>query len=80
MVLVSASNRFQLTLSNSEALAFNNGDVGLMSEAVKQSGYASGVGEDIIPFFESPVGGDQQGRALVAAVDHFVEEVGGAGS
>ena len=75
---LSASNRFQLALSDSKALAFNDGDVGVMSEPVQQSGDAGGVSEDIIPVFECSVGCDQQGRAFVAAIDHFVKQVGGA--
>jgi len=76
---VCASNRLQLTLADSKALAFYDGDVGVMSEPVQQRGNAGSVWRDIIPVFECSVGCDQQGGAFVAAVDHFVKQVGGAG-
>jgi hypothetical protein len=52
VTLLSASNRLQLALANSKALAFYDRDVGVMSEPVKQSGDAGGVWEDIVPVLE----------------------------
>ena len=60
-------------------MAFNGSDIGVMGEAVKQGGDGGGVGEDGVPVFEGAVGGQQQGAALVAAVDDFIKQIGGIG-
>jgi hypothetical protein len=75
----SAGGGFQLAFAHAVALTLDQGDIGVVGEAVQQSGDDGGVGEDGIPVFEGTVGGDQQGAAFVAGVDDFVEQVGGLG-
>lgn len=52
--------RLQLAFAQTIALAFQNGHVGVVNQAVEQSAEASGVGEDLIPFLVGLVGGDDQ--------------------
>ena len=58
-------------------MTFQQRDVGMVGQAVEQGGDGGSVGKDGVPFFKISVGGDDNGTALVAAVDHFIEQVGG---
>ena len=49
----------------------------MVSEAIQQSGNASGIGKNLVPFLEGSVGSDNHGTLLVAAVDDLVEKVCG---
>src|SRR5208283_6141120 len=70
---------FHLAFSHAVGIAFEQGDIGMMGEAVQQRGDAGGVGEDGIPFLKGFVGGQDHGVAFVAVVDDFEEQVGGVG-
>ena len=70
---------FQLAFPDAVGCAFNQGDVGMMSEAIQQRGDAGGVGENGVPVFEGLVGGQQNRIAFIAVVNHFEEQVGGVG-
>ena len=50
-----------------------------MSETIDKGGDAGGIGKDGVPVFKSAIGGDDQRAALVTAIDHFEEQVGGSG-
>jgi hypothetical protein len=43
---------FSLAFPLAVVVAFEEGDVGMMSEAIQQGGDAGGVGKDRIPFLE----------------------------
>ena len=47
-----------------------------MDEAVDQGDHAGGVGEDLAPFGEGAVGGDQRALLLVAAVNELEQQIG----
>jgi IstB-like ATP binding protein len=70
---------FQFAFPDAVGSAFDQGDVGVMSQAIQQSGDAGGVGENGIPVFEGLVGGQQNRIAFVTMVNHFEEQVGGMG-
>ena len=48
----------------------------MVQQAVEQCGGDHGVAEDLAPFREAAVGGEDHGRAFVAGVDELEEEVG----
>src|SRR5206468_6568415 len=69
---------FGLALSAPVAVAFNEGDVGMVSKPIDERDDAGGVGKDAVPVLEGEVGGDEQRAPLfIARVDDFVEEIGG---
>ncbi len=70
---------FQFAFPDAVGSAFDQGDVGMMSEAIQQRGDAGGVGENGVPVFESFIGSQQNRIAFVAVVNHFEEQVGGVG-
>jgi hypothetical protein len=45
------------------AFPFEDGSIGMVCEAIKQSSDASGVGENLVPFFKSSVGSDHLQRS-----------------
>src|SRR4051812_50070825 len=51
-------------------------DLGVVDEAIDQRDDACGVGEDLAPFGERAVGGDQRAPDLVAARDQLEHQVG----
>jgi hypothetical protein len=51
-------------------------DLGVVDEAVDERDDAGGVGEDLVPFGEGAVGGDEGGFGLVAARDDLEQQVG----
>src|SRR5271157_4556763 len=67
---------FPLAFPLAVGIAFDQGDVGMMGEAVQQGGDAGGVGEDGVPFLEGLVGGQEDGIAFIAVVDDFEQQVG----
>lgn len=46
----------ELTFSDSVALAFHDGDIGMVGESVEQCSDTGGVGEHGVPVFESKIG------------------------
>src|SRR5207247_2321740 len=72
-----ASRGFEFAFPNAVGSALDQGDVGMMGEAVEQSGNGGGVGEDRVPVFEALIGSQQDGIAFVTVVDDFKEQVGG---
>jgi hypothetical protein len=56
--------------------AFDGEDLGIVDEAVDQGDDAGGVGEDLVPFCERPVGGHDRALVLVAAADELEQQVG----
>ena len=59
------------------AVAFDDGHVGMMQQAIQQRDDAGGVGKDFVPFFEWSIGRQDHRLAFVTPVDDFVEQVGG---
>ena len=59
------------------AVAVDGSDVGVMSEAIKQSGDAGSVRKYLIPILERAIGGNDDGTMFITSVDDFVQEVGG---
>src|SRR4051812_26011006 len=51
-------------------------DLGVVDEAIDQGDDAGGVGENLAPFGERAVGGDQRAPDLVAARDQLEHQVG----
>ena len=74
-----AGGGFQLAFADAIRSALDDGDVGVMGEAVEERRDASGMGEDRVPLFEGLVGSQQDGLALVTVVDDFEEQIGGVG-
>ena len=48
-----------------------------LNEAIMPMDDAGGVGEDLVPFAEDFVGGEQDGAGLVASGHHLEEQIGG---
>jgi hypothetical protein len=48
-----------------------------MQEPIQQRDDAGGVGENLVPFFEGPIGGEDHRFAFVTAVDDLIEQIGG---
>src|SRR5205807_2643323 len=69
----------QLAFPHAIGIAFDQGDVGVMSETVQQSGDTGSVGEDGVPVLEAFIGGQQDGIAFVTVVHDFKQQVGGVG-
>ncbi len=65
-----------LGLLEAVGFALDGDDLGVVDEAVDQGDDAGGVGEDLVPFGEGAVGGDQGAFGLVAAADQFEQQVG----
>ena len=70
---------FQFAFPDPVGSALDQGDVGMMSEAIQQRRDAGSIGENSVPVFESLVGSQQNRIAFVAVVDYFEEQVGGVG-
>jgi hypothetical protein len=65
-------------VAEAPGLAAGLDDVGLVGEAVDDGLGESGVGEDLGPFAEGQVGGDDQAAAFVAFGEDLEDEFGGA--
>ena len=65
-----------LGLFKSIAVAFQGDEFGAVDEAVDEGDHTSGVGEDVVPFPERFVGGEDNGAVLISARDDLEEEVG----
>ncbi len=53
-------------------------DDGVMEKAVEQRGGDNGVAEDLTPFSEAAVGGEDHGSFLVTSIDQLEEEIAAA--
>ena len=69
--------RFLFTFMHAIALAFEDGSIGMMRKTIEQSGDASSIGKDLVPFFKGSIGSDNHRAALVAAIDDLVEKICG---
>jgi hypothetical protein len=56
-------------------LSLDDGHIGMMQQAIQQSGNASSVRKDFVPFFKGSIGGENDRLAFVTAIDDFLEEV-----
>src|SRR3954468_5499027 len=65
-------------VAEAPALGAGVDDVGLVGDAVNDGLGQAGVGEDLGPFAEREVGGDDQAAAFVAFGDDLKDELGGA--
>ena len=63
-------------LTSSERLAVDGEDLGVVDDAVDQRDHAGGIGEDLGPFGERAVRGQQQAFVLVAAAYDLKEQIG----
>src|ERR1039457_5113586 len=70
-----ARRGFPLTLGHAIAVAFNDGHFGMMQQTIQQRDDAGGVGEDLVPFLEGAICGEDHRLAFVTPVDDFVEQV-----
>ena len=67
-----------LAFADAVALAGDQGDVGVVGEAVDEGDQRRGVGEDRGPVLEGEVGRDEGGAGgFVAGIQDAVEQVGG---
>ena len=66
-------------LTQTIARAFDLDDDGVVQEAVEERGGDDGIAEDLAPFGEAAVGGQDHGALLVAGVDELEEQVAAAG-
>ena len=66
MLFLPTSGDLQFTFANTITLAFDQGDVGMMSQTIEQRRDAGGVGEDGVPLLETLVGGQHDGIAFVS--------------
>ena len=60
--------------------SFDLDDDGVVEEAIEQRGGDNGIAEDLSPFGEAAVGGEDHGAALVAGIDQLEEQVAAAGN
>jgi hypothetical protein len=58
------------------AFSFEDGSIGMMRKTIKQRGNASGIREDLIPFLEGSICGDNDGTLFISTVDNFIEKIG----
>src|SRR4051794_6597333 len=65
-------------MAEAPALGAGVDDVGLVGDAVDDGLGETGVGEDLGPFAEGQVGGDDQAAAFVAFGDDLEDELGSA--
>ena len=56
-------------------LALEHDDPTSVDQSVDEGDDAGGVGEDLVPFFEGAVGGDDGALGLIATGDHLEQEV-----
>jgi len=77
VISFSSCGRFLFAFANSIAVAFNDGHVGVVKKTVEHGDDAGGIGKDLVPLFEWPVGREDHRFAFVAAIDDFVEQIGG---
>ena len=54
-------------------------DDGMVKQAVEQSRGDDGIAEDLAPFGEAAVGGEDHGALLVAGIDELEEQIAAAG-
>ena len=66
-------------LSQAVAGAVDLDDDGMVEQAVEQRSGDDGIAEDVAPFGEAAVGGEDHGAALVAGGDQLEEQVAAAG-
>ncbi len=58
-------------------IAFDHGDVGVMSEPIDEGDDAGGVGENGRPVFEGEIGRDEdRSILLITRIDDLVEQIG----
>ena len=74
--MVSALSRTFLGLLEAVGVALDGDDLGVVEQAVDEGNDAGGTGEDLAPFGEGAVGGNQGGLLFVAAADEFEQQVG----
>ena len=66
-------------LAHAVAGAFDLDDDGVVQQPVEQRGGDDGIAEDLAPFGEAAVRGEDHSAALVAGVDELEEQVAAAG-
>src|SRR6266571_4752169 len=74
---LAAGGGFQFTFPDAVALAFNQSDVGMMSETVEECGDGSGVGKDGVPVFKCFVRCNENRASFVTSTDELIEQIGG---
>ena len=62
-----------------EAIAADNEGVGMVGKTIEGGTGEQIIGEDLAPFFESPVGSDDQRAVFIAFGDDLVEILDGLG-
>ena len=67
-------------LAQAIARSLDLDDDGVVEQPVEQRGGDDGIAEDLAPFGEAAVGGEDHGALLVAGVDELEEQVAAAGN
>ncbi len=67
-------------LAEAVARSFDLDDDRMVEKAVQQCGGDHGISEDLAPFGEAAIGGEDHGALLVAGVDELEEEIAAAGN
>ena len=62
-------------LTKTVARSFDLDDHGMVEQAVKQGGGDDGIAEDVTPFGEAAIEGEDRGALLVAGVDELEEQI-----
>ena len=65
-------------LAHAVARTFDLDHDGMVQQPVEQCGGDDGIAEDVAPFGEAPVGGEDHGALFVSGVDELEEQVGAA--
>ena len=67
-------------LTEAVARAFDLDDDGMVEKPVEQRGGDDGIAEDLTPFSEAAIGGEDHGTLLVSGVDELEEQIAAAGN
>jgi hypothetical protein len=65
----------QFAFADTITVAFDDGDIGVMEQPVKQRDDAGSVRKDFVPFLEGTIGGQDQRLPLITPVDDLIEKV-----
>lgn len=65
-------------LAHAVAGTFDLDHDGMVQQPVEQCGGDDGIAEDLTPFGEAAIGGEDHGALFVAGVDELEEQVGAA--
>jgi hypothetical protein len=67
-------------LTESITGAFDLGDYGVVKQPIKECGGDNGITEDLAPFCEAAVRGEDHGSLFVSCIDELEEQIAAAGN